>query len=70
MTRVKRRQRELSRFEEDALDDVHPFAVARYTVYRTRGMSHTSAVVAAFCWGRNVSAQRQRRCAHDTGAEL
>ncbi len=59
---------ELSRDAEERLDAIHEYAVYRYSHYRARHALPGQAYAAALAWGRNVSEQRERDYAHDTGA--
>ena len=63
---------ELSQLELEHLSEVSHWegdAVARYNLYRKRGVLPADAYAGAIAWARNMAEQRARRLAHNTGAE-
>jgi hypothetical protein len=56
----------LSRFDEQRLTAIHPYAAKRYDQYRNR-YGHDSALDYALAWAMNMAEQRNRRAAHRTG---
>jgi hypothetical protein len=58
---------ELEQRRYHALDD---FAQFRFDKYVRSGVSPKRALVYAEAFARNMAEQKQRRCAHDTGAEV
>lgn len=61
-------RREVGLLESRALDDSHEYAVARYRIYRRRGLAPRAAYDATAAWVKNTVEQATRRVGHETGA--